>query len=388
MSDSREGVPYLVAAAAAAQTVGFAGWTGSPIIVGALIDDLGMSASAAGVLVTVELAALAIASWLSASLLARRSRIAIGLAGVGLAFAGHALSTITPGFEALLAARLIAGFGEGVALATGNAVAAGSRNPDQVFAKVTAVVVLGIALQLFALPYVTTPFGPAGGYAVLAVVTLIVSPAFIWLSPPSKQSDRQDDIRLPHPALGLLGIVSIGLIAVGQGAVWTFIERIAAATALSAETAGRVLGGGTLLGIAGASLAIWLGTRRGRMAPIFVGTGVGIAAILVLVNVPTSSAFSGAAIAWIFVYWFTQPYFFGALAALDQRGRWAASGGGTQIAGTAIGPAVGGLLVTSTSYTALGSLAAAIGLIGLAVIFPVIRFTDRRAPTADSPSAP
>lgn len=383
MSNTAEhgGTFYLVAAVAAAQTAGFAGWTGSPIIVGALIDDLGMTASAAGLIVTAELASLAVATWLSAGLLARRSRKVIGLTGAGLAIVGHALSTLAPGFTALLAARLVAGLGEGVALAAGNAVASGSRHPDQVFARVTAIVVLGIALLLFALPYATTPFGPAGGYAVLAALTLVVSPALIWLAPPPERSDVRDDRRLPHPALGLLGVVSIALIAIGQGAVWTFTERIATAAGLSAEAAGRVLGGGTLLGIAGASLAIWLGTRRGRTAPISIGTCVGIAAILIVVNVPTSSAFIGAAVVWIFFYWFTQPYFFGALAALDRRGRWAASGGGTQIAGTAIGPAVGGLLVTSGSYTALGSLAAVIGLLGLAAIFPVVRFADRGSST-------
>jgi len=390
MNGTREriGIRYIVVAVAAAQTAGFAGWTGSPIIVGALIDELGMTAAAAGVMVTAELAALAVATWLSAGLLARRSRKVIGLTGAGVALAGHALSVLAPGFTALLAARLVAGLGEGVALAAGNAVAAGSRHPHQVFARVTAVVVLGIALQLFALPYVTTPFGPAGGYAALAALTLIVSPAFIWLAPPPERSNVYDDHRLPHPALGLLGVVSIALIAIGQGAVWTFTERIAAAAGISAEGAGRVLGGGTLLGIAGASLAIWLGTRQGRTAPITLGTCVGIAAILILVNVPTTGAFTGAAVVWIFVYWFSQPYFFGALAALDNRGRWAASGGGTQIAGTAIGPAVGGLLVSTASYTALGGLAAVIGLLGLAAIFPVVRFADRHASAAVPPSAP
>lgn len=366
----------IIIAVAAAQTLGYLGWTSSPIIIGGLIDVLGMTASAAGILVTSELAALAIASWVSAGAVGKYSRRIIGFTGAGLAFLGHALSSLIPPFEVLLLLRILAGIGQGITLAAGNAVAAGSDYPDKIFARVTTLVVFGIALQLFFLPYVTTPFGPAGGYLVLATLTLAVTPAFIFLSSPPNTGGQEIDKVLPNPGLGLLGIVAIGLIAVGQGSVWTFTERIATAAGLDAVAAGGILGAGTLLGIAGASLAVWLGTKHGRTIPITLGTCCIIAAIFILVNVPTSTAFSFGTISFIFIYWFVQPYFFGTLSALDNRGRWAASGGGAQIAGTAIGPAVGGLIVTSVSYAALGWLAIIIGLIGLVAILPVVRFSD------------
>ena len=116
----------IIIAVAAAQTLGYLGWTSSPIIIGGLIDVLGMTASAAGILVTSELAALAIASWVSAGAVGKYSRRIIGFTGAGLAFLGHALSSLIPPFEVLLLLRILAGIGQGITLAAGNAVAAGS----------------------------------------------------------------------------------------------------------------------------------------------------------------------------------------------------------------------------------------------------------------------
>ena len=149
----------LVLAVGAAQVAAFAGWAGSPIVVGALVDGLGISEGAAATLAAAELTSLAVTALLSAGLVAHRSRRAVGLTGIGLALFGHALSALTPGYATLVILRSVAGVGEGLVLAAGNAAAAGARNPDRIFAAVTVMTGLAAAIELTLLPHATSILG-------------------------------------------------------------------------------------------------------------------------------------------------------------------------------------------------------------------------------------
>ncbi len=82
-------------------------------------------------------------------------------------------------------------------------------------------------------------------------------------------------------------------------------------------------------------------------------------------------------VALALTYLFTLPFFMGTLAALDPRGRWAASGTGMASIGGAAGPVLGGLLVAAGSYPSLAWLIVGTVLLTLAFALPVTRRLDR-----------
>ena len=61
--------------------------------------------------------------------------------------------------------------------------------------------------------------------------------------------------------------VMVGMFAfeAGQSGVFTFIDQIGIQAGLDADQRGTVLGATSFMGMAGAVLAAWLGTRFGRV---------------------------------------------------------------------------------------------------------------------------
>jgi predicted MFS family arabinose efflux permease len=357
--------------------VGLAGSTALPIIVGALMEARGFGETAVGLLGSAELGGMAAASLLAAGPLRRRSRRGFGLAGVAIAVVGHGLSALPLSYSALLMMRIVAGVGEGIAVASGGAAAAGAAEPDRLFAESTVIVGLLGGLLLTALPYVSVPYGPAGAYCALAILSLTVIPFVLWLpDPPPLRGDEAEE-GTPNRALGLLAITAFLLFALGQNGLWTFDERIGVGAGLSVETVGLALGVTSLLGLAGAGLAWWINVRVGRSLPIVAGVLVYVASALALIYVPNGPVFWGANLVWAIAYLFTLPFFMGTLAALDPRGRWAASGTGMASIGGAAGPLFGGLLVAAGSYPSLAWLIVGTVLLTLAFALPVTRRLDR-----------
>ena len=74
---------------------------------------------------------------------------------------------------------------------------------------------------------------------------------------------------------------------------------------------------------------------------------------------------------------FALPYLLGTAAALDPLGRWTAAAAGISAVGVAVGPGVAGLMVSDSSYSALGGFVIACGLGAGVLILPVARAVDR-----------
>jgi predicted MFS family arabinose efflux permease len=375
----------LFAAVIAAEAAGWASFEVAPLVVSALIDAFAFSEAAAGGLASVEFVTLAAAMLASAGSMARRSRARWGLAGAGIAIAGHLASSFTSSYLLLVATRMLAGLGAGLAFAAGSAAAAGARQPARVFAIAALAGGVGGALLLVGLPYATVPYGPPGAFLALAAVTMLVLPLIGWLPAPARQRAGDGVGPAPHRGMALRGLVAIVFLAVGEGAVWAFAGEIAGAAGLSVAGAGRVLAASSLLGQAGALLAAWLSTRRGRVLPVGIGVLCVIGSVLVLIFARNAVIFSVGAAIWGLSFFFVFPYLMGTMAALDPRGRWAVAAGAAEVVGIGVGPVVGGLLVTGASYDALAWFMLAGGFVSLWLLMPVVRFADTRP--ADRASA-
>lgn len=372
----------LLLAVVAASGIALGGSTAMPFLLGALMERLSLGAAGAGLLASFELSAVALVSLLVAPRVGRTSRLGLALTGAAIAACGHGASALAETYGPLAAARAVAGVGEGLALAAGSAAVAASPDPDRLYARVAVVAGSAGALLLLALPYVTRPFGFRGGFTLLAVVCLVLAP-FLRALPTAPSIDPTSRSTPPNRRLAVATLVALVLLSLGEGSIWAFAERIGMRAGLSAEGVGSALAAATLLGLGGAGLASWLGTRSGRTGPVAAGV-LGVAAsTFALGYVTTAAAYVGLVLWWSASFFFTLPYLMGTAAALDREGRWIAAAAGLLTVGIALGPGIAGTLVARFGFPALSWLVAGSCAAGLALVLPVTFVLDR-APEAEA----
>jgi predicted MFS family arabinose efflux permease len=354
------------------------GFNTLPLLVGAVIDGLGLDARQAGLLGSVEIGAMAAASLLLAPRVGAIPRRRVAIASAAVVIGAHVLSAIPADFALLLSLRLLAGLGEGCIYAIANAVIASSVDPDRLYARVTLVGALAVAALFVAIPYAIEPFAHRGAFGSLAAVALFCVPLLLWL-PRSRAGvtriENPNGVLLRGPSLAVLA--SAFVLSVGEGAIWAFVERIGGHVGLSIDEVGVVLAITTVAGVSGAGLAAWLGTRFGRTIPLSLGiTAIGAASV-VLGYAAIPAAYVGAELAYNTAYLFVTPFLLGTAAAVDARGRVAAATGGMVLVGGALGPAVGGAVVAWGSYPPLGWLVVVCCALAISLILPTTFALDR-----------
>ena len=87
---------------------------------------------------------------------------------------------------------------------------------------------------------------------------------------------------------------------------------------------------------------------------------------------------------WNLAYYFTIPYMLGALAALDDLGRWVVAGDSFWNGGTVPGSVVAGALVERGGYLPLAGMALLVGFTCMAMLVGVLNRVDakRRHPSS------
>jgi hypothetical protein len=92
---------------------------------------------------------------------------------------------------------------------------------------------------------------------------------------------------------------------------------------------------------------------------------------------------------WNAAYYFVVPYLMGAMAAMDDLGRWVVASDGVWTLGDAAGPALAGTLVEWGGYPSLALLAMVGGLSCMLILLGVLhRFESGGAPSAEASRPP
>jgi predicted MFS family arabinose efflux permease len=321
---------------------------------------------------------LALASLLLAPRVDRMSRRRLAIRCVIAACAGHALSALADSFQALALARIVAGLGEGAAIAAANSAASSARFPDRLFAQASVVSGLVFAGALVALPWAIQPWGHSGGFGAIVGISILCIPLLFCL-PKVPDAAAASHGQAGRRLLGIATLSSLLLFAVGQGAIWAFSERIGISIGFSPEEVGLALGVTTLAGLVGGVIAAVVGTRGGRPLLLTLGLVANVVATWMVVIAGSSELYLAGLLAWGIAFFFALPYLLGTAAALDPLGRWAAAAAGIAAVGVALGPGAAGLMVGGSGYPALGGFVIACGLGAAALIVPVARAVDRLA---------
>ena len=353
----------------------------APLLLSAFVDDRGFGEESASWLSSGELLASAVAAIAVAGWLTRRSRRATAGLGLGLVVAAQLLSMAQLDFVPLLALRALAGLGAGLAAAASTAAAAGTANPERVFASASFVTAILGAITIGPIGMAIGAYGAAGAFAIAAAVTFLVFPLLAGLPAPIvARTEVVGERDGQHVVAAVAVLAALFAFMLGQNAVWGFTARIGQSAGLSVEAVSWILGATAFAGLAGAAIAATLGASRGRTVPILLAIAGTVVSVFVLVTSATSIAFILANATWTFLFAFSMPYFIGTLAALDPSGRWAAMGTGVAGIGAALGPVAVGRIVEATGYGSLAILMLVTGGVAAALITPVLLRLDRGTP--------
>jgi len=359
----------------AAEGAGLVGFDTLPVVLGAIVDGLGIDEARAGRIASLELGSMALAALVLAPRVSGLSLRALALLAAGIAAAAHTISMLVDGFAALATLRAIAGLAEGALVASGNALIATSVDPDRLAARMQLVAGSAGALLLVILPNVVAVTGHRGAFGVMALIVLACTPLLLWM--PRASAARIATVQLPARGRALPVLAAGLILTAGEGAMWAFLERIGVHVGVTPVSIGALLGAITMLGLLGAAAAAWLGTRLGRRLPIAAGICAQAASCWSIATADAPTAYVLGGIGYGLSFFFVQPYLLGTAAVVDPSGRVAAGYAGVVLVGGAIGPAVGGALVAAFSYEALGWQLLVASAAALAAIWPLATRLDR-----------
>ena len=331
-----------------------------PILVGAYVDWLGMTAAAAGNVAAFELAGVAGGGFLVAAWVGRPSAWMIPFATAGAVVVANFATAALEG-DALIATRLVAGLGAGGSVSFMASILARAGRPDRDFA-IFFFVYLLIASALFQsaslLSQIARGGGPFYGLAALAAVALVVvalSPAGRGSPVGERPAARSDEVvrpPLPNKIDLAVAMTLLFLFFAACGGVWVFAERIALEQGYGSSAARSILGASTLAGALGAAAAAAVKRSRRR------GIAFGFAALLVSATsiglgktaVPLPASF----VAFVFAWMFLTPVLMAGVAALDPVGRASALAAAVQNVGQATGPALAAIVFGADRLSGVG----------------------------------
>lgn len=283
---------------------------------------------------------------------------------------------LMPGFVPLLALRAATALGGGTLMVLCMTSAAASGNSDRVYGLWVVGQLIAGAAGLFLLPHLFDAVGLRALYVVLAALAVCAAPlasrfpAAPRARPASERGAHRPMARAPA-ALAIAGVLTFYL---AIGGVWTFANKAASAVGFGAQASGNVLAIASLMGIAGAALASYLGGRAARRAMLFAGYGILAASLVMLAAMPNATGYTIAIFGFKFAWTFVLPFILASVAAIDATGRLIATLNLVIGSGLAAGPLVAGLLLDGGgTLRALFSVAAIVSIASLAALLRVER---------------
>jgi predicted MFS family arabinose efflux permease len=347
-----------------------------PMVVGAMVDMLGLTERQAGIVASVELAGLTLGILAMIRVMSSAPRTALAVFAVASIAAANLLTCFMSTFTWLLPTRFLSGIGAAAAFCLYLNMASSDEYPEHVFAIVNAISIAYSGVLTLLAPYLLHAGGLPGLLLTLCLMTLLALLTIPWVIRYGPQSSRQTQISqfasLPSRVMPLLAMML--LLYAGHGAIWAYQERIGVAAGLDEHAVGKWLGLSMLIwGVGGSLLARFMSMSIGRMWPQVISLGASCLAVLLLVYGSTPAAFAISCGLIAFSWFYGLPYQMGLLAARDPKGRAALVGVMMSTGGMALGPAIAALLLVGRAHWPIGVFAGLCYLMALAIAVPSAR---------------
>lgn len=347
-----------------------------PMVVGAMVDLLGLTERQAGIVASVELAGLTLGILAMIPVMSSAPRTALALFAVAAITGANLLTCFVSSFVWLLPTRFLSGIGAAAAFCLYLNMASSDEHPEHVFAIVNAISITYSGILTLLASYLLHAGGLPGLLLTLCLITLLALLTIPWVIRYGPQSSRPALVSgfagLPSRVIPLLAMML--LLYAGHGAIWAYQERIGVAAGLDEHAVGKWLGLSMLVwGVGGSLLARLMSMSIGRMWPQVISLGASCLAVLLLVYGSTPAAFAISCGLIAFSWFYGLPYQMGLLAARDPKGRAALAGVMMSTGGMALGPAIAALLLVGRAHWPIGVFAGLCYLVALAIAVPSAR---------------
>lgn len=356
-----------------------------PLVVGALVTQLGFTPQQGGNMIFAELSGAALATFPAFWWVGRINWRKVLYFALALTVIGNLASTLASDPWTMGATRFATGIGVGTIMLVTLTSAGLTANQERVFGFWQTGQIVFAAIALFSMPFIIPVIGIRGFYTGLAGIMALLAlavrsfptggtamPAFRW-----SQLDTRIK-RLAPPALaGLL------FFYLAVGGVWNFVERMGNAAGFEPRFIGYTLSAVSVAGVTGALTATWLSTRLGRIIPFAAGIVIIAVSFVLLYGLSSQNLFVMSAFLFKYGWWFISPYLLANMTTLDPSGRLITATNFVIAFGQALGPFVVGLFLVEaiTGQVIDYSPALTTGLVSFVfccVLFtPVVKSNDR-----------
>ena len=319
-------------------------WWAQPEIVHTLIDKAGLSDSRAGLVVSIELLAIAFTAFIVSPWIAKLDVKKVCYTAGAIAIAGHFISASTMSVEVLFVTRLVTGIAEGLILAIANAVLASTKNPDRSYALLNTWNVASGVVLLMIMPTLEQKYGPVAVFGLIGIACLLMMPLFRHL--PLKIEVVQQ-IKISRDRIKTAIVMSLSLLVWGTVAAmtWAFYISIGSHTSLQTSTVGLIAAVAALGGLVGGSLAVYVSGNHGRYIPFYLALLTHAVVAMTITHVFYNWVFILMAPATIACVYFILPLYLGMAAEYDPNGGLPAAMAGVFLLTGGTGPLFGGYLV-------------------------------------------
>lgn len=343
-----------------------------PIWVGVLIAGFGFAPAQAGGLATLFLGGVVVSTILLSPFFHRLPGRFMPTLGFGVSALSFWFMAGQTQFGALALGHFVAGFFMGLGLSFTHGTMGRTDNPHRIFA------MGGLMLGLFAVaflggsPVLIEKFGPQTIFKIFAAVMAIacIVATLFFPSVSANEDVIHDSAGFTKPVWAV--ILGTMLLALVQAMTFSFLERMGADRELSPDQIRGVLVLSGLVAVTPTALAALL---EKKLPPLRVAMAGALVQGVLALAITCSSNFGPYAIGGIFfsfVMLFTHTFIFGHLARIEPTGRAVAATPAMIMSGSTIAPLLGGVIVQTIGYPALGVAALGLDLIAFA-LFAVSR---------------
>lgn len=352
----------------------------APALLGALAEEHRITDAQLGLAAMLELLFMGISTGLAGAFLKPDSLRSVGV-GACLLFAAANVASIHASGVGVLVIRALAGIPEGLLLWITVGMIARSRTPER-WAGVffTAQVVAQLALALLYAGFVIPKFGAGGGFAVLAIASLLGLAGALFLPTAYGALPQTDTQGAALPWRGILALVATVVFVSGNGAVSVYLQPLALRAGLSGDVARTAVWASLAAQIGGGLFATALAGRV-RYIAIFTSSALGFLIAWTVFGfgapaLPFIAANMLAGVSGLLVGAFLAPMIIDA----DPSRRSALQSGGAQLLGGAGGPLLAAVLIGDRDVRGVLWMGGALMLTGFAMVVGL--FFTKRATTA------
>ena len=374
---STEGAAALVALTVYS-LLGNTAFAAQPLIVGALVDLMGLSERQAGFVSGAEMAGVAVGMGVLVRYVDRLHRRHLAYAAILIVAGANLASLLAGGFLEILPLRFVNGVGAAMAYSVFLTMAAGTTRPERTFAVANSISIFCTGLLVLVGPYIISLWKLGGlflGLSAIAVATLAAVPLIPKAKP--RLSNAEDPTGISAAAqtrirftVGLVLLMMFFLFT-GHAAIWSYQERIGLNAGLLPHEIGVLIGTSMMIwGLLGSVTASVLALAIGRVWPQVISLGVSIIAAIALVSTDSPFGFGLACALVAFSWCYGLPYQMGLFAAFDPRGKANVAGSLMTCGGAATGPAIAALILGYGGYKVIAVLAGVCYLVALALVLP------------------